>query len=723
MSLKAKLILTLIVLTFSTCLLAESPHEGIVERMPNLVLQLGILIMAARLGAGLVEKLGVPGVLGELLIGVLIGPYLLGGIPIPGFEYGLFSTGHPGFPIQPELYGIAIIASIILLFLSGLETDLNLLIRFSLAGTVVGIGGIVFSFAFGALVAMYFLKLPFMDPKCLFLGIMSTATSVGITARILSEKKKMDTPEGVTILAGAVIDDVLGVILLAIVLGISIAMKTGTGALNWSKIGLIAFKEIGIWLGVTVLGLYFAHKLGGLLKRFKNRFVFSIIAFSIALVTAGLFERAGLAMIIGAYVVGLTFSKTDISVSIQEALHPLQVFFVPVFFTVMGMLVDVKALLAPGTLIFGVVYTVAAIAAKFVGCGVPALALDFNWTGAKRIGYGMIPRGEIALIIASIGLSYGFLNDPNYNIFGIAVFMTLITTVVSPPLLNRELRNNRKGVKDNVQMPKPEILEYDLQDKAIADILVHKISQQFTSMGFFVNRLETGDQGYHMRRHNASASLEQHQNIIQIQTEKETAIFVKRMVHEAIIEIKRTVLGILDLEIGDHHSDDPKVRNFSLGSVFFADRIVPELHSETKEGAVWRLLEKLHDTGDIKEVKPLYWEIVETWKTLSAGLINQVAIPHLHTDKVDKVTLACGVTQKGISFDAVDKQDSRLIFLILTPMNEANKHIHLLSLISRLCRQPTKVGQIITESDPETIHSLIIEAVTLPPVPPANPTS
>ncbi len=124
-----KILITVFILSLCAFLSAETPHQSIVERMPNLVLQLGILIMAARLGANLFEKLGIPGVLGELMIGVLIGPYLLGGIPIPGFEHGLFSSGEPGFPIQPELYGIAIIASIILLFLSGLETDLNLLIR------------------------------------------------------------------------------------------------------------------------------------------------------------------------------------------------------------------------------------------------------------------------------------------------------------------------------------------------------------------------------------------------------------------------------------------------------------------------------------------------------------------------------------------------------------------------------------------------------------------
>ena len=707
-----RLALLLLMLCISLACFAQVGHESVVERMPNLVMQLGILILAARLGAVGAQKIGIPGVLGELLVGVLIGPYLLGGIPIPGFEYGLFSTGQPGFPLHLELYGIAIIASIILLFLSGLETDLNLLIRFSIAGLVVGVGGIVFSFLFGSLTAMYFLKLPFMDPKCLFLGIMSTATSVGITARILSEKKKMDTPEGVTILAGAVIDDVLGVILLAIILGISAASKLGSGAaLNWSKIGMIAFKEIGIWLGFTVTGLYFAKRIGGFLKNLENRFVFSIIAFSIALIIAGLFERAGLAMIIGAYVVGITLSKTDISVSIQEALHPLKLFFVPVFFTVMGMLVDVRALFEPSTLMFGLVYTLGAIIAKYLGCGLPSMALGFNFRGARRIGLGMIPRGEVALIIASIGLSYGFLVDPNYNIFGIAVFMTLITTMVAPPLLNLELKSPLKGVKDHIVMPVKETVVFDLEDEDLAELLSHKISQQFLSMGFFVNHLESDMHVSHIRRHDTTVIMEQKGSAIYLLTESDTAIFARRMMHEAVLELKRIVQGVLEMESISGIEINETSEVWELESILQPQFIIPRISSDSKEGVVWAMLKHLSEAGGIADFKATYYALIETWKVLSPGLINGVAIPHLHTDAVTDITLVCGVTAQGIDFSSIDRKKSQLFFLILTPTNEANKHIRLLSMLSRLCKQPQKVLDIISSDNNIDIHDKIIASV------------
>lgn len=702
---------TLLLLFCSLPLIANTgAPESIVERMPNLVMQLGIIIFTARLGASLVEKIGIPGVLGELLIGVLIGPYLLGSVPIPGFPHGLFAGADSTLPIQPELYGIAIIASIILLFLSGLETDINLFIKFSFAGTVIGIGGIVFSFLFGALTAKYFLHLPLADPKCMFLGIMSTATSVGITARILSERKKMDTPEGVTIIAGAVIDDVLGVILLAIVLGISVHMKTGgEAALNWGKIGMIAFKEIGIWLGVTVIGLYFAKRIGGFLKIFKDRFVFSVLAFSLALVIAGLFERAGLAMIIGAYVVGLTLSKTDISFAIQEALHPLRIFFVPVFFTVMGMLVDVKSLFTAGTLTFGLVYTVGALLAKYLGCGIPALFLNFNLTGAKRIGYGMIPRGEVALIIAGIGLSYGFLADPKYNIFGISVLMTLVTTLIAPPLLNHELKSSKSGMRKPTNMPEKENLQYYFDDKELTDLMAHKVLLQFQSLGFFVNKVDPDIAHYQIRRDATNITMTQLPHELSLQTEVENSLFVKRMVFEASFYLKQAVTGILSMD--GFHEPGAEIETVeehnSIANTLTSADIIPSLKSETREGIVWELLQKLTDNGKLKEMKKVYYSVMEREKYLSGGLVHGLAIPHAHTDYVDKPLIAIGIKREGVDFDSIDKKPSYLVVLILTPERETNVHIKWLSQISKLGRSASTLISLVKLDTAEEIYKEI----------------
>ena len=445
-------------------------HLSVVQQISVLALQIGVIIFAARFCGEFAKKIKCPSVLGELVAGIIIGPYLLGGISIPlhGLEHGLFgflpnveivgetikgaaTITNVAFPAyHSSLYAIATIGSILLLFMSGLETDLRMFFRYSLVGTLVGVGGVVFSFVAGACVGKFMLGLDWMHPCSLFLGILCTATSVGITARILSEKKKIDTPEGVTTMAAAVIDDVLGIICLAVVLGIVAAPAAGANAgTDWGRIGIISAKCVGFWLGATALGLLLAGHIAKFLKVFKSSTVFSCLAFGFALLLAGIFEQQGLAMIVGAYVMGLALSKTDISFALQRSLHPLYNFLVPVFFVVMGMLVDIRVFANPTVLKIGAIYSILAVLAKVIGCAIPALFMNFNMLGAVRIGTGMIPRGEVALIIAGIGMTTMYQGKPilDSNLFGVAIIMTLITTLFAPPLLSLVLSINKKGVR------------------------------------------------------------------------------------------------------------------------------------------------------------------------------------------------------------------------------------------------------------------------------------
>lgn len=373
-----------------------------------LALQLGVILFAARFFGDLAKKLKVPSVLGELIAGIVIGPYLLGsiGFNLHGFHDGLFPLiAGSSVPVSTPLYGIATLGSIVLLFMSGLETDLRMFFKYSVVGSVVGLGGVIFSFVFGDVIGMVALKASFMDPRCLFLGILCTATSVGITARILSEKKSIDSPEGVTILAAAVIGRRARHHLPCHRHGYRNRQRFCGRACQLGRHRLVAVKSFGIWLGVTLLGLVLAHKIAAFLKWFKSAATFSILALGLALLLAGAFEQAGLAMIIGAYIMGLSLSKTDISFSIQSNLHPVYNFLVPVFFVVMGMLVDIRVMADPEVLTLGLIYSVVAVLAKILGCALPAYFMNFNMLGALRIGTGMIPRGEVALIIGGIGVT------------------------------------------------------------------------------------------------------------------------------------------------------------------------------------------------------------------------------------------------------------------------------------------------------------------------------
>ncbi len=202
---------------------------GMTHRMMMLIMQLGAILFAAKIGNMLFEKLKLPGVLGELCAGLIIGPYLLGGLPLPGLlPDGLFPM-HDRFPVSPELYGICSLAAIILLFMTGLETDIKLFLRYSIAGSLVGIGGVAASFLLGNLTGVFFSpsfgrQLGFLFAACSWASSPPPLPWAS-PARVLAEQRKLDSPEGVTILAGAVIDDVLGIIL-AIGLGVIGGLRT-----------------------------------------------------------------------------------------------------------------------------------------------------------------------------------------------------------------------------------------------------------------------------------------------------------------------------------------------------------------------------------------------------------------------------------------------------------------------------------------------------------------
>ena len=508
----------------------------ITEIITNLVFQLAIIIFAARIFGKLAARVGIPSVLGELIAGIIIGPFALGGIALPGFPNGFFGvTDSAAGAVSSELYAFAQIASIILLFASGLETDLSLFIKYSVSGGIIGVGGVLVSFFFGAGCAMFILPIlgiecsGLFDIKCLFLGIMSTATSVGITARILSDRKKMDSPEGVTILAAAVFDDVLGIVLLAVVMGIVGAMGSGQ-TLSGGKIGIIALKAFGIWLAATVIFILLSKKIARFVRFFGDATDFSIAALGIAFFLAGFFEKQSIAMIIGAYTTGLALSGTDIAPVIQEKIHSLYKFFVPVFFAVTGMSVDVTKLFSQKVLVCGGIYTVIAVVSKLLGCGLPALGLGFNLKGGFRIGAGMIPRGEVALIIAGIGLTAkdaAGIPIINQDLFGVVILMTLVTALVAPPILSLSLSVKGRGTRKEVSSSESQQFQWDFQNQELTQLVLDLLYRDLRAEGFFVQMMNIDDGIITARRGETAISLQTDGSRLVIETAEEDMGFIK----------------------------------------------------------------------------------------------------------------------------------------------------------------------------------------------------
>ncbi|MDR2941232.1 MAG: cation:proton antiporter [Treponema sp.] len=658
--------------------------EPISEIVTVLVIQIGIILFAVQFFGRLAKKIGIPQVLGELIAGIVIGPYALGSIRIPGFPHGIFALGGGTLAVSNELYAFASIASVILLFASGLETDIGLFLRYSVAGGIIGIGGVLISFTLGDIVGVFMLNAGFMDPRCLFLGILSTATSVGITARILSEQKKMDSPEGVTILAAAVFDDVLGIITLAVVLGIvALIEHTGGGSLKVNTILVIAGKAFGIWLGFTALGLIFSKKIAGFLKLFKSPTDFSILALGIALILAGVFEKQGLAMIIGAYIAGLSLSKTDIAIVIQERIHGIYTFFVPIFFAVMGMMVNVREIISPPVLVFGAVYTGAAIAAKVIGCGGPALLLGFNGKGALRIGAGMVPRGEVALIIAGIGLAMGIINE---QVFAVVILMTLITTIVAPPLLSASLKLAGSGTRNPVKGDDSASAEWVFPSSEIADLFINRLLDDLRSEGFYVQVMNINEGLSHARKDDIALSINENDNVVTIETAKADMPFVRQAVYEVVIELHES---IQELKISSNPHDLQKVlfdktgrQKEKLLSIITPECTSIALKGETKEEIINELLDMLCANGKIINRDKVLKDILEREGVMSTVMNHGIAMPHTRTDWIDNLSVAVGVKKEGVDLQADDEEKTWLFILSVAPKKNTSPYLEFLAAVS-----------------------------------------
>lgn len=400
----------------------------------SFLLALIAIFVAAKLFGEIAERLGQPAVLGELVGGVLIG--------VSGF--------HLVDPHDVSIHLLSELGVILLLFLIGLETDLRKLMQVGGPAVAVAIVGVGLPFlgglAFGQLLGLSMMV-------SVFLGAALTATSVGITARVLSDLGHLQDDESQIVLGAAVVDDIIGLVLLTLV-G-TLAAGGSLTFLGVSKVVLVAF---GFVLLAVVIGSQLAPRLIRLIDRIEMQrgLFFSAIVFAFLL--ALIAQRVGSAIIIGAFAAGLVLARTHRGKEIEREVHDVAQFFIPIFFVVVGAAVDLRSInpLDPDARRFlwiGLGLTVIGILGK--------LAAGFVvWKkGMKKtvIGVGMIPRGEVGLIFAQIGLSTKLLSSGMYSAVAL---MVIVTTLITPPILRRLLerrdRDQRTGYAADYVMEAPE---------------------------------------------------------------------------------------------------------------------------------------------------------------------------------------------------------------------------------------------------------------------------
>jgi len=401
------------------------------------LLGLVIILAAAKLGGEIAERFHQPAVLGELVAGVVIGNLVL--------------VGFSGFAFLATNDGIAILAEIgviLLLFEVGLESNVGEMLSVGASSLLVAVLGVVVPFFLGWGVSAWFLP----DEEILvhlFIGATLCATSVGITARVLTDLGKVTTRESKIILGAAVIDDVLGLVILAVISGVITAANTG-GSLASLDVLLIVLKAAGFLVGAILLGGWLSPRLFRVFSRLQIRGMLLTLALSFCFFLAYLANVIELAPIVGAFAAGLILEEAHYrdflnrgDHQLEELIHPITIFLVPVFFVLMGIKVDLSTFGEKGVLGFAALLSVAAIAGKMIcALGVVEKGLD-----RISVAVGMVPRGEVGLIFAGIGASLVLHGRPVISspIFSAVVIMVIVTTLMTPPVLKITLaKGDRK---------------------------------------------------------------------------------------------------------------------------------------------------------------------------------------------------------------------------------------------------------------------------------------
>ncbi len=397
-----------------------------------------VILLSAKLAGELFERIGQPAVLGELIAGVVVGGSVLGIVPVdPGDTYG--SIVH----VMAEI-GVAI-----LLFEIGLETDLREMFHVGSAALTVAIVGVVLPFLFGYLFWHYYEGGASLT--AIFVGATLTATSVGITARVLTDLGKISTSEARIIIGAAVIDDILGLLILAVVNGLA-----ATGSISVLDVARLFGLAVGFLAVAMVIGLSTARWLFELVNRMRVRGVLVTFALVFALLLAFLAHQVGLAAIVGAFAAGLILSRTNQFDTIVEQIKPVADVFTPVFFVSIGAAVDIS-ILDPRTADNREVLLVGAGLFVIAVLGKVAAGYSVFWRPVQKlaIGAGMVPRGEVGLIFAQIGLLGGILTQ---DVFSALLIMVIGTTLITPPVLKVLFRRAvvRSGEHPPIQLPRGE---------------------------------------------------------------------------------------------------------------------------------------------------------------------------------------------------------------------------------------------------------------------------
>ncbi len=400
-----------------------------------IIIGIALLLFAAKLMAELFLRLNLPVVLGELLAGMIIGPFALGAY--------LLYDGEPLLVIGSEIRILGEIGAIVILFIAGLEMTPREFFKGGKAAFTVGAFGVVVPFFVGLLV---FQQFGFDALQSMMIATALTATSIAISIQVLSEFGKIKTPEARLIIGAAVVDDILAIAVLSVVSSIATG-EGGLGQIDIMDVMVTILEVLGFFAIMLIVAVIVMPKIVTP-RLWKAKGSVEGIATASFFGAAALAGSIGLSPIVGAFAVGMALSTSKVFDKIENFVGKIGLIFAPLFFAIIGAQVDLRAVNVEILLLSGVLIVVA-VSTKFFGCGLPAWMFLKNKKQGMRVGIGMISRGEVGLIVAGIGISSGILTS---DVYSTIVIMVAVTTIITPIWLKLEYRKDRKtGIDTTAQ--------------------------------------------------------------------------------------------------------------------------------------------------------------------------------------------------------------------------------------------------------------------------------
>lgn len=390
----------------------------------HVMISLGILLFAAKIFAELFARIKLPVVLGELVAGIIVGPFALGGL--------VMFQDRPIVDLDETVRTIGEMSAVVILFIAGLEITPREFLRGGASAFTVGAIGVVVPFFLGYFV---FLQFGLATLESMLIATALTATSIAISVQVLTELGRMRTKEARLILGAAIVDDILAIAVLSVV---TTMVQTGNTAPDITEIVFLILKILGIFAALLVGAIFLIPRLLHVERLWKSRGSIEGIATAAFFAAAGIAAFVGLSPIVGAFAVGMAIASTRVIHRIEEYVDKLQIIFAPLFFAIIGAQVDLRGVNAEVMLIAGAMIAVA-IVSKMAGCGLPALLFLKSRNKSMKVGIGMISRGEVGLIVAGVGVSSGALTG---NIYTAIIIMVAATTIITPVWLKSAYRKD-----------------------------------------------------------------------------------------------------------------------------------------------------------------------------------------------------------------------------------------------------------------------------------------